>query len=267
MASVARASAGRGLGVDLLAGREVERRVAAEAGDGVGAGAAADGPAGEGLHLGVDALDLGEAGRGGASSGARSSEVWTRTRRAVRLVAARDVAQAGALRRAGGGQDLGHQDVVEAREGRADPVGDGVAEVRGEPVALAVAAVGVRSVAAPPCPRGRRGRVPGTATPRPGSRAAPRGRPRRGRRARSTRRGRRRGSAAGARCGRRCSGPSARQRSTIAARSAGRRRPLVVRDLEEVGRDPVERVHVPGQRGRCRAARCGEERSRAARSG
>ena len=132
IAAVARASAVLGLGVDLLAGREVERRVAAEAGDGVGTGAAADGPRGERLHLGVDPVDLGEA-RAVELVGGEVERGVDPDQAPVGVVAAGDVAQAGALRRAGGGQDLGREDVVEAGEGRADRGRDGVAEVGGEP--------------------------------------------------------------------------------------------------------------------------------------
>ena len=60
----------------------------------------------------------------------------------VDVVAAGDVAQAGALGRAGRGKDLGREDVVEAREGRADAGRDGVAEIGGE--AGVVGAIGGR---------------------------------------------------------------------------------------------------------------------------
>ena len=189
------------LGEHLLAGPEVQGGIAPQGGQRVGQGAGADRPAGEVGELGVDAVDLGQAGavelvRGRVQRGVRPGQA------PVGRLAARQVAQAGPVRpgaRPGGSPWRG------PRGGGRTPGGS---RRRPRPAGRSRTARAPWWSSRPSVPvlrEPRRPRAgPGAASPRPGARAARPGCPPRGPRGRGRPRGRPRGTAAASPCVRPC---------------------------------------------------------------
>ena len=227
--------AGRGLLVDLVAGREIEGRVAPQGRQRVREGRRAQRPCGQRAELRVDPRDLRESDAV-ELHGVEVERGVDADEAAVAVMPALHVAHAGPFRGPRGRQDLGHEGVVEAGEGRPDLVLDGATEGGGEPLALrgGPARQGTE-------PRERRQQRPvlrgGVEEPgqdgrRPLHRCA---------------------------AGDPAVGKAAPERGEVRVRVArhrtparhhvaavlGRLEPLVVGDVEEVRRHAVERVHVP----------------------
>ncbi len=243
--------AGGGLLVDLVAGREVERRVVAQGGDGVREGPRAQCSSRQLAELRVDPGDLLEADPV-ELAGVEVERRVDADEPAVGVEPALDVAHPGPLRGARRREDLGHEGVVEAGEGGPDLVVDGGPQGGREPLALGGGPAG-RSVQPPErCQE----------------------RPILGGLAEDLRQDRRRAVCRRA-AGDAAVGQAVPERGHVLIRVGGHRtpaghhvvavrgrlQPLVVGDVEEVDRHALDRVDVPGQQPRIELGDVGPDRS------
>ena len=210
MAPAARSRAETALANDLLARLEMQGGIAPEGGQCVGQASGAEHPPGEVRELGVDAVDLDQAGAVELVRGRVQRRVCA-GQAPVDLLAAGQVAQAGSVHRARCRPNPGGERLVEAHERRPDPLGDGGPQAGPEPLALRsgpavrLPGAGGRWCPWPRCQCSRRAPTgPGAASPRRGTPAAGSACPGPGPRGRGRPRGHPRESGAGSPCAHPC---------------------------------------------------------------